>query len=51
MFIAVSMQWGGGKAKMCLTFTGSMCLSSDLQKICFDFQVSCGAENTAYYVV
>ena len=51
IFIAVIMQWGGGKGKKYLTFTGSVCLTSDLQKMWIDFQVSFGAETTAYHVI
>jgi len=47
----MTMQWEGGKGQKCLIFTGSLCLTSDLQKMWTDFQVSCGSETTAYHVI
>lgn len=51
IFIAVIIQWGGGKDQKCLTFTGSLCLTLDLQKMWIDFQVCYGAETTAYHAI
>lgn len=51
ILISELMQWGVGKGQKCLTCRGSLCLTSDLQKMWIDFQVSYGAETTAYHVI